>query len=73
MLAEAGEIEMELRVIAPPVTVKEPVPEIEPETAVSVTVPAATPVATPLPLMVAIAVFEELQLTELRVGELPSE
>ena len=37
-----------------------------------VTVPAATPVATPLLFIVAIALFDELQLTELNVGELPS-
>src|SRR5882672_3050759 len=72
IVAVAGEMAIEVRVLAPPVTIKDPVPATPPEAAVMVTVPAATPLATPLLLMVAMAVLEELQLTELRVGELPS-
>jgi len=67
-----GETEIDVSVFVPPVAVNVPVPAIVPDVAVIVTVPAATPVATPPLLIVATAVFDELQLTELNVGELPS-
>jgi hypothetical protein len=63
---------MDVSVFVPPVTVNVPVPVTDPDVAVIVTVPAATPVATPLLFIVATALFDELQLTELNVGELPS-
>ena len=60
-----GEIATEVDVAE--VTVSEEVPEIEPEVAVIVTVPAETPCAIPFVgetlLMLATAVFEELQST----------
>ena len=63
---------MDVSVFVPPVTVNVPVPVTDPDVAVIVTVPAATPVTSPPLLIVATAGLEELQLTELNVGELPS-
>jgi hypothetical protein len=55
------------------VTVKPVEPLTEPETASIVVLPTATPLARPAPLMVATAVLEELQVTELvRFCVLPS-
>ena len=72
ILTVPGETEMDVSVFVPPVTVNVPVPVIVPDVAVIVTVPAATPVATPLLFIVATALFDDLQPTELNVGELPS-
>jgi hypothetical protein len=72
ILAVPGDTEMDVSVFVPPVTVNVPVPVIDPDVAVIVTVPAAIPVATPLLFIVATALFDELQLTVLNVGELPS-
>ena len=55
------------------VTVSDPLPLSVPDAAVIVTEPGATPLATPPVLMLAKAVFEELQLTLLvRFWLLPS-
>ena len=64
-LAVAGDIEIDVSVGGVPPTVREAVPLTEPEVAVIVAAPAATPLATPLLLIVAKAVFEELQITVL--------
>jgi len=60
----AGERLIEIKLIAATVMFRFANPWIVPDFAVTVTVPLITPVAIPLELMVAMAVSEELQVTE---------